>query len=514
MQAGTGTSDWAEIFIGHACAHGKLLAHALLLCGGTCKLWKLLVRQSLPLLRVLNFPGREACITGADVLAVLELARGQNLTSINLARCRKISATDIDAILSFIATACPSVALIDMEGCGQAAQLRALAASTSALCGAESPRALFEFITALQEGGGTRCPLEHLRALLSQGRPPFLVLDVEPGQHALHDAARMGGASAWVAIMLLCLSFPRIFDLNEGDREGDTPLLLACGSQDLDLAMLLKGLGADVNKANDQGDTPLLLACQAGSVELATVLMDAGADVNKANHKGETPLLSALTAGSLALARLVVSRGGNAEAVRQDGLGVVALALRTGMINFAMEHGPRRIATLADSTASTLVQAYLSLTTMREWLLARVAPRTLALEVGALMTLPGVDAGIKTRLDEVRAFLNHHEKLLKDPSAWPVAHCIEQLVLQWPGAALQADASAGSAGPGAEVRLLECRNPEHLRSSLRFSLSGSAAIKWVAFSPDGSKLARAEGSAVVVCCAVSYVELCRLVGHR
>jgi hypothetical protein len=244
------------------------------------------------------------------------------------------------------------------------------------------------------------------------------------------------------------------------------------------------------------------------------VLMDAGADVNKANRKGETPLMSALTAGSLALARLVVSRGGNAEAVRQDGAGVVALALSTGMINFAMEHGPRRIATLADSTASTLVQAYLSLTNMREWLLARVAPRTLALEVGALMTLPGMDAGTKTRLDEVRAFLNHHEKLLEDPSAWPVAHCIEQLVLQWPGAAFQADASAGSAGPGAEVRLLECRNPEHLKSSLRFSLSGSESISCVAFSPDGSKLARAEGSAVVVCCAVGYVELCRLVGHR
>jgi hypothetical protein len=177
--------------------------------------------------------------------------------------------------------------------------------------------------------------------------------------------------------------------------------------------------------------------------------MDAGADVNAADRKGETPLLSALTAGSLALARLVVSRGGNAEAVRQDGLGVVALALRTGMINFAMEHGPRRIATLADSTASTLVQAYLSLTTMREWLLARVAPRTLALEVGALMTLPGVDAGTKTRLDEVRAFLNHHEKLLEDPSSWPVAHCIEQLVLQWPGAVFQADASARVSQPGA-----------------------------------------------------------------
>ena len=97
MQAVLGPSDWAAIVIGNACAHGKLPAQALLLCGKTCKHWKGLVLEILPLLPVLdlNFPGREACITGADVLAVLELARGQNLTSINLARCRKISATDI-----------------------------------------------------------------------------------------------------------------------------------------------------------------------------------------------------------------------------------------------------------------------------------------------------------------------------------------------------------------------------------------------------------------------------------
>jgi hypothetical protein len=266
---------------------------------------------------------------------VLELARGQNLASINLARCRKISATDIDAILAFIATACPSVALIDMEGCGQAAQLRALAARTGALGGAESPRALFEFITALQEGGGTRCPLEHLRALLSQGRPPFLVLDVEPGQHALHDAARMGGASAWIAVMLLCLSFSRIFDLNERDFEGNTPLLLACGSQDLVLAMMLKGLGADVNKANDQGDTPLLLACQAGSVEVATMLMDAGADVNKANDQGNTPLLLALRAGSVELATVLMDAGADVNAANNQGDTPLLLACQAGSVELA-----------------------------------------------------------------------------------------------------------------------------------------------------------------------------------
>ena len=36
----------------------------------------------------------------------------------------------------------------------------------------------------------------------------------------------------------------------------------------------------------------------------------------------------------------------------------------------------------------------------------------------------------------------------------------------------------------------------------------------VAFSPDMLKLARGEGNEAVVCCAVSFLELRRLVGHR
>ena len=252
-------------------------------------------------------------------------------------------------------------------------------------------------------------------------------------------------------------------------------------------------------------------------MELATIIRAAGADVNKANNKGDTALLSAVAANRLALAQLVVSWGGDVEAVRQGGVGFVALALISqveDMIKFVMEHGPPRITMHAEFNSSAVAQAYLSLTNMRKWLLARVAPCTLALEVGALMTLPGVEAGTRKRLDEVRAFLHQHEKVLEDPSVRRTPHCVEQLVSQWPGAVFQADASAGSAEPSDEMRLVECCSPEQLNTGLRFSLSGSTAILCVAFSPDGSKLARAEGNDVTVCCAVSYIELYRLVGHR
>jgi len=42
---------------------------------------------------------------------------------------------------------------------------------------------------------------------------------------------------------------------------------------------MLMDAGADVNASNRKGDTPLLLACQAESVEVATKISAAGADV-------------------------------------------------------------------------------------------------------------------------------------------------------------------------------------------------------------------------------------------
>ena len=178
---------------------------------------------ALQTLRALDFRGREKRITGPDVLAVLARVAGANLTAVNLARCRLLGAADVETILACVAATCPRVAAIDVEGCSEDAQLRALAVRASALCDAASPRALFEFIAALPEDGGAHCSLEHLLALLSQGQPPFLVLDLVPGRNALRDAARVRG-SAWVVAVLLSVAFPagegsepRTFDKNEQD---------------------------------------------------------------------------------------------------------------------------------------------------------------------------------------------------------------------------------------------------------------------------------------------------------
>ena len=160
--------------------------------------------------------------------------------------------------------------------------------------------------------------------------------------------------------------------------------------------------------------------------------------------------------------------------------------------------------------------AYASPRNIQRWLLAGSSPRTLALEIGALLTYPEADAGIVKRLDDLRALLHRHKDFLQDTAKWPVPHVVEQLAAQDLGASVQQDATDGS-GEGM-CRLIECITLVNAQAC-RWSIEGDDAVRRtscasVAFSPDMLKLARGEGNDAIVCCAVSGLEFRRLVGHR
>ena len=216
-----------------------------------------------------------------------------------------------------------------------------------------------------------------------------------------------------------------------------------------------------------------------------------------------------------------MSWGANVKAQRRDGAGLIALAIhskRPDSISFALRHGPKRIASQSTFDACAWAQAYVSPRNIQQWLLAGASPRTLALEIGALLLHPKVDAG---RLDDMRALLHRHKELLQDTAKWPVPHVVEQLAAQDLGAFVQHDATDGS-GEGM-CRLIECITPSSATGeygrlvnaqACRWSIEGDDAVRSVAFSPDMLKLARGEGNDAIVCCAVSGLEFRRLVGHR
>ncbi|MBV9506634.1 MAG: ankyrin repeat domain-containing protein [Acidobacteriia bacterium] len=114
-------------------------------------------------------------------------------------------------------------------------------------------------------------------------------------------------------------------------RGGFTALLFAARQGDLESARLLVEHGADVNLGDPDGTTPLIVAIINLHYDLAGFLLNHGADPNAADGKGRTPLYAAVDMhtmdittrptpkipdklDSAAVARLLLEKGANPNA--------------------------------------------------------------------------------------------------------------------------------------------------------------------------------------------------------
>ena len=103
-------------------------------------------------------------------------------------------------------------------------------------------------------------------------------------------------------------------DVNAPQPDGATALHWAVHWEDLALANLLIGAGADPNVANDLEVTPLVMACTSGNAALVGRLLAAGADPNAALASGETALMAAARAGSLEAVDALLDRSADVNA--------------------------------------------------------------------------------------------------------------------------------------------------------------------------------------------------------
>ena len=78
-------------------------------------------------------------------------------------------------------------------------------------------------------------------------------------------------------------SLTKSVNVNEADKHGNTPLILALLNGNLKIAEFLIDKGADVNTINHTGDTLLIWASNNGYRDIARLMIDKGADVNKKN---------------------------------------------------------------------------------------------------------------------------------------------------------------------------------------------------------------------------------------
>jgi ankyrin repeat protein len=110
-------------------------------------------------------------------------------------------------------------------------------------------------------------------------------------------------------------------DVNAVDKDGCTPLMMACESGNTAIVELLINSGADLEKrqSNFEGMTALLFACDRGYFDAAILLVNAGADVNIATLNNETtPLMWAAVHGNMEFVRCLVEKGANITASHTD----------------------------------------------------------------------------------------------------------------------------------------------------------------------------------------------------
>lgn len=152
--------------------------------------------------------------------------------------------------------------------------LGALAASIAVPVAAQSFSEGFTFLKAVRERDGATAD----RILSNPSSTAINVRDPGTGESALHILVR-GRDAGWLSFMLSRNARP-----DTGDREGNTPLIIAAQVGWIDGAEMLLRRRANPNLANSRGETPLMYAVQRRDMPMVRLLMQHRADPNQTDH--------------------------------------------------------------------------------------------------------------------------------------------------------------------------------------------------------------------------------------
>lgn len=102
-------------------------------------------------------------------------------------------------------------------------------------------------------------------------------------------------------------------DINKKDKNGLTPLLVACKWNYLKSIKILLEHGANVNLMNVNRETPLFYACVKNHPDVVKILMDYGADYTISNPSGFTPLTYSCITVNVDCVRKLLESGVNPD---------------------------------------------------------------------------------------------------------------------------------------------------------------------------------------------------------
>lgn len=147
------------------------------------------------------------------------------------------------------------------------------------------------------------------------------VADLLRGNSALLDAAKKGNLAR-----LQRLVTQENINCRDAQGRNSTPLHLAAGYNNLDVAEFLLERGADVNAQDKGGLIPLHNASSYGHLDIAALLIKYNTVVNATDKWGFTPLHEAAQKGRTQLCALLLAHGSDAFLKNQEGQNPVDLA--------------------------------------------------------------------------------------------------------------------------------------------------------------------------------------------
>jgi formylglycine-generating enzyme required for sulfatase activity len=124
-------------------------------------------------------------------------------------------------------------------------------------------------------------------------------------------------------------------NINQKNKKGETPLMIASRKDNLKKVKILIDQGADVNVRDNDEKTPLMISSGKGYNEISKLLIDQGANLNLRNSSGETPLIVALKNEQKETAELLVANGADINARDNCGNSPVTLSLYQGFKELA-----------------------------------------------------------------------------------------------------------------------------------------------------------------------------------
>lgn len=177
--------------------------------------------------------------------------------------------------------------------------------------------------------------IDEVLALLAAGERPDGVEEDARGITPLFIAVGDGN----VEIARALLDFGA--DVNFTTERGRTPLMQIDDDATPELVRLLLSYNARVNVSDEDGDTPLILAAGEVEDEVLKLLIEAGADVNASNKKGMTALMRAAWDEDVEHVRMLLAAGADVNAKNDEGETAWDLAADDEVVKLIESYGGR-----------------------------------------------------------------------------------------------------------------------------------------------------------------------------